>query len=353
MFESKTYEVIMEEMLSNVPDTIDKRQGSIIFDALSPIALELEQLYIDMDMVIKETFADTASYYYLIKRAAEHGTYPEEGKAAVLKAQVTPDTVSIAAGTEFNIGDLNYVVTQNLGSGYYSLTCQETGVAGNNTSDDVIPMEEVEGLESIMVTEIISAGTEDEEEDDLRYDFFESFSSAAFGGNKKDYKDKVTSLEGVGGCKVAPAWDGAGTVKIYVQNSQYGSADASLVSDIQTVIDPMQDGKGDGLAPIGHIVTVDTASVLIINVVLTLEYKTGYDWTEVSESVSSAIDSYFLSLSKNWQESDALVVRRSAIETRILSIEGVIDVSQILLNDDEENITLGAYVLPVRGDVVG
>ena len=80
---------IMEEMLASVSDKLDKREGSIIYDAIAPIAMELAQTYIDMDMIVNEVYADTASYYYLIKRAAENGVYPKEETNAVCKMVVS------------------------------------------------------------------------------------------------------------------------------------------------------------------------------------------------------------------------------------------------------------------------
>ena len=61
MFEEYTFEVILNAMLARVPDTIDKRQGSIIYNALAPAAVELQNMYINLDVILNETFADTAS----------------------------------------------------------------------------------------------------------------------------------------------------------------------------------------------------------------------------------------------------------------------------------------------------
>ena len=41
MYEEVTYESILERMLEKVPDNMDKREGSIIYDALAPAAVEL------------------------------------------------------------------------------------------------------------------------------------------------------------------------------------------------------------------------------------------------------------------------------------------------------------------------
>ena len=42
MYEHITYEGIMSRILARVPDTLDKREGSIIYDAVAPIAVEIQ-----------------------------------------------------------------------------------------------------------------------------------------------------------------------------------------------------------------------------------------------------------------------------------------------------------------------
>ena len=64
MYENVTYEEILERMLSRVPNNMDKREGAIIYDALAPAAVELQLMYIELDVILKETFADTASREY-------------------------------------------------------------------------------------------------------------------------------------------------------------------------------------------------------------------------------------------------------------------------------------------------
>ena len=61
MFEAYSFDTIMERMLSKVSSRFDKREGSVIYDALAPAALELSNFYIALDMVMDEAFADTAS----------------------------------------------------------------------------------------------------------------------------------------------------------------------------------------------------------------------------------------------------------------------------------------------------
>ena len=55
MYEEVTYEEILERMLERVPDDMDKREGSLIYDALAPAAIELQIMYIELDVILKET----------------------------------------------------------------------------------------------------------------------------------------------------------------------------------------------------------------------------------------------------------------------------------------------------------
>lgn len=48
------YEDILQRMLDRIPDTFDKRQGSIVYDALAPTAAELTRSYIYLDFIISK-----------------------------------------------------------------------------------------------------------------------------------------------------------------------------------------------------------------------------------------------------------------------------------------------------------
>lgn len=61
MYEDITYEKILDRMLARVPDKLDKREGSVIWDTHSPTAIELQVLYIELDRILREAYGDTAS----------------------------------------------------------------------------------------------------------------------------------------------------------------------------------------------------------------------------------------------------------------------------------------------------
>ena len=67
----KSFEELMEQKLGQIDDKRDKRQGSLIYDALAPNAAETASFYADLDMLEDRTFADTATGDDLTRRAAE------------------------------------------------------------------------------------------------------------------------------------------------------------------------------------------------------------------------------------------------------------------------------------------
>ncbi|WP_447515594.1 baseplate J/gp47 family protein, partial [Clostridioides difficile] len=76
--------------------------------------------------------------------------------------------------------------------------------------------------------------------------------SQSFGGNIQNYKDEVNKIQDVGGAKVYPVWDGGGTVKLVIINSNFKVPSSDLVNLVQEEIDPIgHQGQGLGLAPIG------------------------------------------------------------------------------------------------------
>ena len=52
MWEEMTYENILNDMLERIPNDIDKRPGSIIYDALAPCAYHLAQTYFQLNHFI-------------------------------------------------------------------------------------------------------------------------------------------------------------------------------------------------------------------------------------------------------------------------------------------------------------
>lgn len=343
MYEDMTYEYIMEQMLDRVPDTMDKREGSVIYDALAPAAVELANMYIQLDTVLKLTFADTAVGEYLDRRCGERGITRQLATHAVVQGDFTPASIDVT-GKRFNCDEYNYTVTAKTDTpGTYQLMCETPGSAANSVSGQLIPIEYINGLQTATITGVLIPGEDEETDNDLRSRYYDTLDSQAFGGNVTDYKNKVNAIDGVGAVKVTPVWNGGGTVKVTIIASDYSIPTDTLIQSVQKQM--------DAIAPIGHVVTVEGVTSTTVDISASITYQDGWNWDSAGAYITDAINAYFRELAEEWANLDALIVRISQLETRILSCQGVLDISDTKLNGVASNLQLDSMSIPVKGSV--
>lgn len=355
MVENNSYEEILQRVLDRVPDKFDKREGSVIFDAVAPACAEIAQLYIALNNMIDFTFADTAPREYLIRRAAERGLTVREATRA--KA-IGVFNIDISLGERFSSERFNWIAEERISTGRYHMTCETVGAEPNAETGTLIPILYIQGLETAKIESIAIPGEDEEDTEAFRQRYFESFNSQAFGGNRKDYYDKITAQAGVGGCKIYRATNEQGQsvgahVLAVITDSSFGVPAGSVVSAVQQAMDPKGDQEGDGLAPIGHICHVKAATGVKVNINSNITYDSGFNYASLRSHIESAIDEYLLELNKSWDKSSGLVVRISNIESRILAIDGVTDISGTKLNGNSGNLILGKNEIAQRGVING
>lgn len=352
MFEKYDFDTLLAAMKDYVNEhrtvAVDTREGSIIHDALAPAALEIMNLFMEMNAMLNDTFADTASREYLIKRCAERGIVPIAATSAILKGEFN---ISVPIGSRFSLNDLNYIVIDQIDDTTYRLQCETPGEIGNAYLGTLIPIDYIQGLESAELTELLIPGENEEDTEVLRERYFQSFNTKAFGGNKKDYIEKTNSIQGVGATKVTPVWNGGGTVLLTIIDSQFNKASNTLVQTVKNEIDPQPYGTGSGIAPIGHTVTVRTVDEVTIKIVTTITFDPSYTFERVRETIENLMNNYLLSLRTEWADSSELIVRTSQIDTRLLSVEGVIDVKNTMINGKAANLNLSEFEIPVFGSI--
>ncbi len=209
MYENETYDVILERMLDRIPDKYDKRESSLIFDTQASTANELIILYTELEMLIKNSYGDTADREFLIYLCGDRGLSPRMASHAILKGEFTPTSIDVT-GERFNIGDVNYTVLEAMEGeeGSYLVQCEQAGVIGNQYLGDMIPIEYIEGLETAELTDVLIPGEDDESTEDLRQRYFDSFNEKTFSGNKAAYIALVRAIDGVGDVKVTRVWNG-------------------------------------------------------------------------------------------------------------------------------------------------
>ncbi len=401
MYEKMTDDFLRERMLARVSDKLDKRPSALIYDTHEATANELAVLYVELEYLLKNSYGDTAAREFLVLLCRDRGITPNAATKAILRGRFTPDGI-VQAGQRFNIGEMNYVLTAKRvedEEGGWEVQCEKAGTDGNKYLGPMIPMDYVAGLETAELTEVLVPGRGEEDTEELRKRYFESFQENAFGGNRADYLAKVREMEGIGGVKVARVWNGdirpasmipsegvrtwyesviqtlpeeiamwlsavyaagcekkltvGGTVLVTVVGAgDFGEVNEVLLHKVQEALDPEENaGEGWGLAPIGHMVSVKSARPIGVEVRISLTYEEGYSWNGLRTAVEKAVEAYLLELRQGWADHASTVVRISQIEARILEVKGVADVADTRLNGEAANLVLGEYEIPVTGGV--
>lgn len=375
--DEQDYEYILASYLGNVRDDVDKREGSVIWDSGAPCCIEIAKAYLYLQAMMGNAFAATAHGNFLEWRCEEQGIERKPATYAKRKGVFTNGAggpFAITLGTEFStVGEtnlINFVVkevfTQNGQTvpGSYILECTQAGEIGNQYFGEIVPAYDITGLATATLADILIPGEAEQDEEDLRAEYFEVVRQKPFGGNIPEYREFIESLDGVGTCQVYPVWNGGGTVKIVFIDSTYSVPSSTLVEAVQKAIDPHWNdeyaGKGLGKAPIGHVVTVVGAQKYTTNIQVTVVCATGFTIQQIKQSIIDNIESYFFGLRQDWSKSTDLneysvTIIRQRIISAILNTPGVENVTECKLNGLEKDIELTenelVQQLPVTGEI--
>lgn len=357
-----SFDYLMREALLQVPDNVDKRQGSIIYDALAPACMELANFYMELRNTYRETFADSATGEALDLRVAEQGLTRTAATSAKKRgdfADASGNPMNIPLNSRFaTISDTNpitYFVLEpflqdgNAVSGAYVLECETTGVIGNEYTGELTNITFIQGLAVATMSTLVTPAQDEETDEELRTRYFISVKNKPFGGNIAQYREVLENISGVGQVQVYPVWNGGGTVKCSILDPQLNPCETAFISLVQQAIDPENaigdGGDGLGLAPIGHVVTVTTPQEVVCNITTTISVSPGYSIEVLRSSINQAISDYIDSVKKLWSNSDDfnryyVNLYISRINSAILNIVGVSNVTGTTINGSDTDLSL-------------
>lgn len=338
----KTYEDLMDEMLDEIPDDVDKREGSIIYDAVAPAALKLAEFYSDLNAFLELVFADTADGEYLTRRAAEFGIYRRLAKSAIRKG-IFKDTdglpLDIPLESRFTFEDINFVVSEKIQDGEYKLEAETPGVVGNVGLGTLLPVEPIDNLGTAELTDVLTPGTDEETDESLYERLNIRVQKQATSGNVYHYEQWALSVPGVGGAKIIPTWNGPGTVKVILIDLNKQPASQGVVEAVYEYIEEER--------PIGATVTVIAASALPINVSANIFLAAGATKQEAVSQFTDALKDYLGKLAFKNE-----LIRYSRIANLLIDIPSIVDYEDLLVNGSTSNIEpLGGNV-GVTGTVI-
>lgn len=367
--EAQNFDYWLNLMLDNVSNDIDKREGSIIYDALAPAAMVSAQQSLSLANILRETYIKTAQGEFLDYRAVEHGTSRYAATNAEVKARFNDDDgnpVNVEVGDRFaSIAEspIFYTVIKANDDGTAEMQAEESGTSANGYLGQVLPVTPNDNLAWAEITEVTIPARDEETDDHLRERILKSDAWLAYGGNVADYLDMIHKISEVGAAQIYPVWAGAGTVKLVIVNNDLMPASPDLVKKVKKIIDPEDnEARGVGLAPIDHRVTVVVPTVLKVDVSIQLQLTDQANKVAVEKGIKDMLNKLFSELRKDWDTINATVGRgyslsiyRSRILSKIMLIDGVADSQLPQLNGEEKDIHLvfsnEVSQLPILGEV--
>lgn len=349
MFEQQTYENILQRMLDRVEMDVDKRQGSLVYDMLAPMAAELAEHYSQLEGVVDMLFIRSASGEWLDRLGMQFGIPRREAVAAVRRADCynyegTP--LEVAVGTRFRCDEWTYMVQQVLEDGGYVLQCEQPGIGGGLAEGVLLPLDYLPQLQDAVMGEVLSDGSEEETDEAYRSRIISILEQPAFGGNPSQYRAETLSIAGVGDVEVFPAFNGGGTVGLVLAGVNGEPVSEELVQQVQRRYNG--DDNEQNMAPIGHKVTVKSCVKKEVTIQMQVQLKEGYVLESLQDSLQQRIRAAVEGIPLRQQK-----LYTAQIVAAVLEEEAVLDVplDHVTINNSSENLslqkTVQQYEVPV------
>lgn len=336
---------LMGKMLSFISADIDKSEGSFVYDAVAGVGNVVEDIYLDMGLQENRYMLDTAIGDDLDSAAAILGVTRKPSTHATTNLTVTVlGTVTIPKGTRFyaETEAVFYVAledTEITDTGAVNVECEEAGTIGNVPANAIVNMvDPPAGFESVTNDHVVTNGYEAEGDEEYRQRIYDRARTPATSGNAQHYLNWAREVTGVGDAKVFPLWNGNGTVKVVIVNSNKRAADEELVKATSEHIEASR--------PIGAAVMVESAVEKSINVSVKLVLDGSASLEQAKAAIQAALSAYLQSIVFKRQS-----VSYAIVGATILDIDGVLDYSDLLINGTTSNIALSDTEIPVVGDI--
>lgn len=354
---------IQDRLLSNISDEYDKSEGSFPYDITKSTAIEFENTDKKIDVV-----KDKLSIENLQGDELEQRIYERTG---IKRKQATYSTnyvtIEGSQGSSIKIGDkvssdgVDYTALEDkiIDSSLkfkVLVKCDIAGSVGN------VPMNAIkyfpitlQGLFKVYNEEAFTNGYNAETDEELLERYYERIKTPATSGNKYHYINWTKEIIGIGDCKVFPLWNGDNTVKVVIVDSNKSPASLELVTKVQEYIDPKGEyieaenkwtlwGTGTGQAPIGAFCTVSSAIPKILNISFNTIKDPSVDDVTRQKNTEDNINAYIKELV--FKEN---IISYNKIGSIILNSKGILDYSDLKINNTTSNITLTEEEVPVLG----
>lgn len=350
-FGDQTEEAVRDRMFSSMDSGLDQAQGSMAWNLIAPLAIEISKLWDALDQAVEFGFAQTTYGLFLDARGEEHGVTRKDATFATGTVTFTGTTgVLVPAGTQVSNTVLPgspdapqvFVTdadgTLSAGTVDIAVTAAVAGEAGNLPAAAIDRMVTVVGgITAVSNAAITDGGLDAEDDETFRERLLDSIAAQEGAGTQDDYVTWALEVDGVGAATCEPLWSGAGTVRVMVLDTDLQPAGAGLLTDVEDYIETLR--------PIGADVTVSAPTLDTHAISATLTMETGFTVVGVTTAVEEAIQAYYDSLDVG----DDVIYNE--VGAAIVTVQGVADYASLLVDGGAINVTISATQKAAMGTV--
>lgn len=349
-------EEVHEMMVRTAKTDTDTAEGSLYWDHTRPTAMIADRLVsYELAMALMMKFPQFAVRQFLDWHGYPIGVYRLPAISAVgevtfigTEGTVIPDGTLVTT-----IGDDNedsYLFRVEKG-GVIDVSEQltlrikaiEPGLSGIVPAKTIVGVtSSIKGLKSLSNASPTINGASEEDDESYRVRILDRNRNKPLSGAKHDYVRWAKEVPGVGDVIVMPLWNGPKTVKVLITDNSRELASPELIATVKEYIDPV-DGMGEGVAPIGAVVTVDTLALVAIDLKLSIVLEDAYLLSNVLLNIKRSINQLL---------ADKDVVKYTDVFSAVTNTVGVKDHSGLLMNGSIDNIPLSEGERATVGEVM-
>lgn len=326
---NKTYEEIKNRILNDMKIDVDKREGTFINDMISPIAVELTKTYMEFNNILNIAFVKNSYDEYLDLKVNEFGVFRKEGEKSqgYINVKGIAGTVIPSGSVALTHDGLRFILEEGTlenGVARIKAVAEEEGKVYNIIENSINKLDiDFHGIEEISNSEEFSGGIDREKDEELKERFFKIVRRPQTSGNKYHYEQWCLEVKGVSNAVVKPLWNGAGTVKVLITDSNKQPVTQDILEACRSHIEEQR--------PIGASVTVETPALFNLNVEVVLKLDGSKTLEELEILIKDEILKYFKTV-----ENEIIFSKIGGI---ISNIPSVIDYKDLKLNGSTTNLS--------------
>lgn len=337
MYKAREQQEILQEMINNSKAKTGLFEGTFQYDSLASNSIELAKVEVEIEQVDKMGFVETTWGEHLTKKTKEFGVIRKlatnatgvltvNGNGHIYKGSL----FSTKSGIQFkSLEDVDVNNTADIK--IEAVLAGKNGNVNPNTIN-IIPMS-IAGINSVINKSATTGGYDEETDDELRKRYYFKVRNIITSGNKNHYEYWAREVDGVGSARCIPTWNGPGTVKVVIIDSNLGVADEQLIKKVREHILESCSFEAD--------LTVTSATIVPINIKATIIGAKNV------EDFKSKVNEYFKSIGF-----DKGYVSYPLVGKLLLECNGIKDYTKLTVNDNTQSIPLKEEELPALGEVV-